>query len=59
MKTCKRCLREYEESISVHKSPAHELGELFLKAADPEGENNFCPDCQEETGIFILLGFGQ
>jgi hypothetical protein len=59
MKTCKRCLRKYEDSISVHRSPAHELGELFLKAADPEREYELCPDCREETGIFTLLGFGQ
>ncbi|TSA48168.1 MAG: hypothetical protein D4R56_00875 [Deltaproteobacteria bacterium] len=59
MKTCKRCLREYEDSISVHKNPAHELGELFLKATEPEEENDLCPDCREEMGIFTLLGFGQ
>jgi hypothetical protein len=59
MKTCKRCLREYEDSISVHKNPAHELRELFLEAIDPERENDLCPDCREETGIFTLLGFGQ
>jgi len=59
VKTCKRCLREYEDGISVHKSPARELGELFLEAADPEGEYDLCPDCREETGIFTLLGFGQ
>lgn len=59
MKTCKRCLREYDDGISVHKNPAHELGELFLEATVPEGENALCPDCREETGIFTLLGFGQ
>ncbi|MFH2120819.1 MAG: hypothetical protein ABIJ25_10550 [Pseudomonadota bacterium] len=59
MKTCKRCLREYDDSISVHKNPAHELGELFFKATEPEGENDLCPDFREEMGIFTLLGFGQ
>ena len=59
MKTCKRCLREYDDSIFAHKSPAHELGKLFLEATEPEGENDLCPDCREETGIFTLLGFGQ
>jgi hypothetical protein len=59
MKTCKRCLRKYNDSLSVHKNPADELGELFLKATDPEGGNDLCPDCREETGIFTLLGFGQ
>jgi hypothetical protein len=59
MKTCNRCLREYDNGISAQKNPAHELSELFLEATDPEGENDLCPDCREETGIFTLLGFGQ
>lgn len=59
MKTCGRCLREYDDGISVHENPARELGELFLEATDPEGENDLCADCREETGISILLGFGQ
>ena len=58
MKRCKRCGREYDDGISAQKNPAYELGELFL-ATDPEGENDLCPDCREETGIFTLLGFGQ
>ena len=59
MKTCNRCLREYDDTIFAHKSPAHELSELFLAATDPEREKELCPDCREETGIFTLLGFGQ
>ena len=59
MKTCKRCLREYDDSISDHDNPVYELGELFLKTTDREGENDLCPDCREEAGIFTLLGFGQ
>jgi len=59
MKRCKRCQREYEDGISAQKNPAYELGELFLKATDPEGENDLCPDCREVAGIFTLLGFGQ
>lgn len=59
MKRCERCLREYDDGISIHKSPARELGELFLEATEPDGESNLCPDCREETGIFTLLGFGQ
>jgi hypothetical protein len=59
MKICRRCLREYDDSISAHWNPADELGELFLEATDPVGENDLCPDCLEETGIFTLLGFGQ
>jgi hypothetical protein len=59
MKTCRRCLREFDDRLYIHKNQAHELGELFLEATDPEGENVLCPGCQEETGIFNLLGFGQ
>lgn len=59
MKRCKRCGREYDDGISAQKSPAHELGELFLEQIDRNRENDLCPDCREETGIFTLLGFGQ
>jgi hypothetical protein len=59
VKTCNRCLREYDDTISVQKNPADDLGEMFLKATDPERENDLCPDCREEMGIFTLLGFGK
>jgi hypothetical protein len=59
MKICKGCLREYDDKISVQKNPVHELGELFVQSTDPEGENDLCPACTRETGIFNLLGFGQ
>ena len=59
MKTCKRCLREYDDRIFIHKNPVGDLAELFLKATDPESGNDLCPDCRDETGIFNLLGFGQ
>jgi hypothetical protein len=59
MKTCKKCLREFDDSICVCKSPVHELGELISKVADQEKETDLCPDCRKEKGIFTLLGFGQ
>ncbi|MEI7673988.1 MAG: hypothetical protein WCK00_17925 [Deltaproteobacteria bacterium] len=59
MKTCKRCLREYDDRLYIHKNQAHELGELFLGATDPEGANDLCFDCREVTGIFTLLGLDQ
>ena len=59
MKTCTRCLREYDEGDSGGCDPAHKLGKLFLAATNPEGEDDLCPDCREETGIFTLLGFSQ
>ena len=57
MKTCKRCLRKYEERDPADYNPAQEIGELFLDAADPEGKNELCPDCREALGIMNLLGF--
>lgn len=59
MKTCKRCLQEYEEEFPVESDPAHELGTLFLEVTNPEIENDLCPDCREDAGILTLLGFGQ
>jgi hypothetical protein len=59
MKICKGCGREYVDGISDHENPIYELGELFLKATNREGENDLCPDCREEAGIFTMLGFGQ
>jgi len=59
MKTCRRCLREFDAHVPADYSPAQEIGELFLDAADPEGGNELCPDCREEMGMLNLLGFGQ
>ena len=59
MKTCKRCLREYDEQNTDDRSPAQELGELFLDDAEPDAGKELCPDCLEETGVLNLLGFGE
>ncbi|MCX5855560.1 MAG: hypothetical protein NTZ24_13500 [Deltaproteobacteria bacterium] len=59
MKTCRRCLREFDAHDPDDYSPAREIGELFLDAADPEGKNELCPDCREEMGMLNLPGFGQ
>ncbi len=44
MKTCNRCLREYDDTISVQKNPADDLGEIFLK-----------PPIRREKTIFVLI----
>jgi hypothetical protein len=61
MKRCKRCHQQYEEVDSAGSDPATELAMMFLMATstDEVRENNLCPECREEMGVFNLLGFGQ
>lgn len=41
------------------KESCRRSGGDILKATDPERENDLCPDCREDMGIFTLLGFGK
>ncbi len=61
MQTCKRCLREFEESEIgvVDVSPATELADIMLRDISVEDINDLCPQCREELGVMNLLGFGQ
>ena len=56
MKTCKRCLREFEED-DQYMSPAEELADIFLQDIGVEDVNDLCPQCREELGIMNILGF--
>ena len=71
MKTCKRCLREFDEEdvLGADVSPATELGSYMDSRfhGNDRGEtdigvediNDLCPECREESGVMNLLGFGQ
>jgi hypothetical protein len=58
LKTCKRCLREFEEDLGTDISPANELADVMLQDLGIDDINNLCPQCREELGVMNLLGFG-
>ena len=55
-KVCKRCSREYEDQEGW-KTPAEELGQIFLEDTNDQLADVICPECMEELGILTLLGF--
>ena len=58
LKTCKRCLREFEEDLSTDISPANELADIMLQDLGIDDISDLCPQCREELGVMNLLGFG-
>ncbi|MGB5218262.1 MAG: hypothetical protein WBN66_08175 [Smithella sp.] len=59
MKICKLCQREFEDDLSLEVSPAEEVGDLFLESCANDENNDICPECKENEGMLILLGFNQ
>lgn len=59
MKICKLCQKVFEDDLAREENPAEAIGTLFLENGTEVEANEICPECKEDTGILMLLGFGQ
>lgn len=57
MPRCRKCGERFDEEEGA-MSPAEALGEIFLESAG-ESPRGLCPDCREEIGVLVLLGFDE
>ena len=59
MKICKLCQKVFENDSARDENPAEAIGNLFLENGIEVEANEICPECKEDAGILMLLGFGQ
>ena len=59
MKICKLCQKVFEDDSARGENPAEAIGNLFLESGDETDASEICPECKENAGILMLLGFGQ
>lgn len=49
----------FEDDLAREKNPAEDIGNLFLESGNETEASEICPECKEDAGILMLLGFGQ
>ena len=59
MKICKLCQKAFEDDLAREENPAEAIGNIFLENGTEVEANEICPECKEDAGILMLLGFGQ
>ncbi|MEN6359629.1 MAG: hypothetical protein ABFD59_06200 [Smithella sp.] len=59
MNICKLCQKVFENDSARDENPAEAIGNLFLENGIEVEANEICPECKEDAGILMLLGFGQ
>jgi len=49
----------FEDDSAREENPAEAIGNIFLENGTEVEANEICPECKEDAGILMLLGFGQ